>query len=141
MVTGCSVWTHAYDQTVHNELDLPLLASLQTVLWVQFYPVVDLGGSTGRIGTGLWGQGITQSHITDCAPTMIHLAAATQGYTQLCLADITRLLGDYVRQDRRVNWPLLKMQERLVDDTYMAHRLGVALYRHQPVVFVMVWQA
>jgi hypothetical protein len=54
---------------------------------------------------------------------------------------VVHLLSDYVQQGRRVNWSLLEMQERLVDDAYIAHRPGMARHRHQPVGFVMVWQA
>ena len=177
--------------------------------------VVERGeGCTGRIGTWLRGQGSTQIHGIDCTPAMIHQAAATQVYTQLCLADITRCplpdqsydlgitvltschiadlsafyaeaarllqpggffvlldyhpfcllqgipthfvsptgtpiaianvihgLSDSGQQGRRVNWSLLEMQERLVDDAWIAHRPGIARYRHHPVSFVMVWQA
>jgi SAM-dependent methyltransferase len=214
VVTGYSAWAHTYDQTVHDELDLHLLASLQTVPWAQCRTAVDLGCGTGRIGTWLQGQGITQLHGIDCTPAMISQAAVTQAYTQLCIADITRcplpdqhynmgitvlatchvadlsafyaeaarllrpggffvlldyhpfcllqgipthfesatgmpiaianvvhLLSDYVQQGRRVNWSLLEMQERLVDDAWIAHRPGMARYRHHPVSFVMVWQA
>jgi hypothetical protein len=54
---------------------------------------------------------------------------------------VVHLLSDYVQQGRRVNWSLLEMQERLVDDAWIAHRPGMARYRHHPVSFVMVWQA
>ena len=90
VVTGYSAWSHTYNQTVHDELDLHLLASLQTVPWAQCRTAVDLGCGTGRIGTWLQGQGITQLHDIDCTPAMIYQAAVTQAYTQLCIADITR---------------------------------------------------
>jgi SAM-dependent methyltransferase len=56
------------------------------------------------------------------------------------ITNVVHLLSDHVQQSRDVNWVLLEMQERLVDDAWIAHRPGMARYRHQPVGFVMVWK-
>jgi SAM-dependent methyltransferase len=87
--TGYGAWAPTYDQTVDAQLDIALLATLQTVPWPQLRTAVDLACGTGRIGTWLRQQGVTQVHGVDCSPEMLQHAAAKGMYEQLCQADIT----------------------------------------------------
>lgn len=58
----------------------------------------------------------------------------------VAITNAVHLMSDHVQQGRGVHWTLLEMQERVVDDAWIAHRPNMARYRHHPVSFVMVWQ-
>jgi SAM-dependent methyltransferase len=214
VVVGFGEWATTYDQTVHRQLDLDLLAQLQTVPWPQMRCAVDLGCGTGRIGQWLRQQGVSHVHGVDRTFPMACRAMTKQAYATVCLADLThcpfpshtydlaitvltashvpdlqalytegaRLLrpggvfvvldyhpffllrgipthfdrapgesiaianvvhffSDHVTSGRAVNWTLVEMQERLVDQVWVAQQPRMARYLHQPVSFALVWRA
>jgi SAM-dependent methyltransferase len=211
---GFGEWATTYDQTVQDQLDLDLLAQLQTVPWPRMRHAIDLGCGTGRIGQWLRQQGVSHVHGVDRTFAMARRAMAKQAYAAVCLADLTycpfpshtydlaitvltashvpdlqalytegaRLLrpggvfvvldyhpffllrgipthfdrapgesiaienvvhffSDHVTSGRAVNWTLADMQERVVDQAWVAQLPRIARYLHQPVSFALVWQA
>lgn len=89
VVTGYGEWSHTYDQTVDDQMDLTLLGTLTTVTWKQLHTAVDLACGTGRIGMWLKRQGIAQIHGVDTSSAMLQHAVAKQVYERLVTADIT----------------------------------------------------
>jgi SAM-dependent methyltransferase len=85
---GYELWSHTYDHTVDEQLDIPLLAKLETVNWKSIQTVVDLACGTGRIGLWLHSQGIRYIHGVDSSPAMLQYAAAKQVYEQLYATDV-----------------------------------------------------
>ena len=49
------------------------------------------------------------------------------------------LFSDHVKAAHQAGWTLTEMDERVVDDTWIAMKPGWAKYKHQPVSFCMVW--
>ncbi|MEO1373745.1 MAG: class I SAM-dependent methyltransferase [Cyanobacteria bacterium J06635_10] len=90
VVTGYAQWAPTYDDTVDNELDIPLLINLQTVPWLKINKAVDLGCGTGKIGKWLQNKGIYYIRGVDCSSAMVHRAAAKRIYNNLDVADITQ---------------------------------------------------
>ncbi|MBI4641798.1 MAG: class I SAM-dependent methyltransferase [Candidatus Tectomicrobia bacterium] len=214
VVMGYATWSDTYDQTVHDQMDLALLSTLETVTWQQIHTAVDLACGTGRIGMWLHRQGVAHIHGVDCSPAMLRHAAAKQVYERLDTADITQcplpsqaydlgitvlatchlpnlsalytegarllrpggcfvlvdyhpffllqgvpthfesptgesiaivnfihFISDHVNAGRGVNWTLLEMQERVVDQAWVTQKPGMGRYVNQPASFVMVWRA
>ena len=52
VVTGFGEWASTYDQTVHHQLDLALLAHLHTVPWLQLHRAVDLAVARAASANG-----------------------------------------------------------------------------------------
>jgi SAM-dependent methyltransferase len=50
------------------------------------------------------------------------------------------LLSDHVGAGLDASWTLVEMRERLVDDEWVALKPGWAVYRGQPISFVMAWR-
>lgn len=90
VVTGYAEWSPTYDDTVDNELDIPLLNNLQKIPWFKINKAVDLGCGTGRIGKWLHNQGISYIRGIDCSSAMVHRAAVKRIYNNLDVADITQ---------------------------------------------------
>ncbi|MEM6255581.1 MAG: class I SAM-dependent methyltransferase [Cyanobacteria bacterium P01_D01_bin.156] len=89
-VTGYQQWASTYDQTVYDELDLPLLNRLQTVDWPQIKYAVDLGCGTGRIGQWLAQQGLEHIDGVDCSHAMAEIAMSKQSYNQISVTDMAQ---------------------------------------------------
>ena len=49
------------------------------------------------------------------------------------------LFSDHVKAAHQAGWTLTEMDERVVDDTWIALKPGWAKYKHQRVSFCMVW--
>jgi hypothetical protein len=50
------------------------------------------------------------------------------------------LLSDHVKVARGLGWPLLEMDERLVDDIWLQRKPKWERYRGLPISFVIVWR-
>ena len=49
------------------------------------------------------------------------------------------LLSDHVTAGLAANWTLREMQERVIDDSYLAHKPKWARFRNQPITFAFAW--
>ncbi|NEQ52564.1 MAG: class I SAM-dependent methyltransferase [Leptolyngbya sp. SIO3F4] len=90
IITGYRQWAPVYDQTIYNELDLPLLERQQTITWSQIQRAADLGCGTGRIGQWLIHQGVKAIDGVDCSEAMLKVAIAKHIYTTWHIAEMTR---------------------------------------------------
>lgn len=86
---GYGEWSHTYEQTVQDEMDLRLLERLGAVDWPALRAALDLACGTGRIGAWLRqrcpGAAIDGVDIT---PEMLAVARARGTYRALRLADV-----------------------------------------------------
>jgi SAM-dependent methyltransferase len=90
---GYREWAETYEAVVQDEMDLRLLARIETVDWSGAGRVLDLACGTGRIGVWLRAQGVQRLDGLDFTPEMLAGAAAKGVYDRLILADMldTRL--------------------------------------------------
>jgi SAM-dependent methyltransferase len=58
----------------------------------------------------------------------------------IAIQNYVHLISDYVRNGRQLGWVLEEMEERLVDEDWVAQAPGMGKYLHQPVTFAMVWR-
>jgi ubiquinone/menaquinone biosynthesis C-methylase UbiE len=96
VAAGYAAWAPLYDATMDDRLDLPLLASLESVDWSGLTAAVDLACGTGRIGTWLKARGAGRVDGVDASSAMLECAAAKGIYDRLVCADAaaTGLAGD-----------------------------------------------
>ena len=85
---GYREWSHTYEDTVADEMDLRLLERLQAVEWNQVCEALDLACGTGRIGVWLKRQGVAQIDGIDLTSEMLERARAKGVYRELRLGDI-----------------------------------------------------
>jgi ubiquinone/menaquinone biosynthesis C-methylase UbiE len=85
---GYGEWVANYEQTVQDEMDIRLLARIQSVAWAQLGRVIDLACGTGRIGVWLTQQGVQQIDGIDFTPQMLALAAEKGVYAQLFTGNV-----------------------------------------------------
>jgi SAM-dependent methyltransferase len=85
---GYGEWVKTYDHTVHDEMDLRLLARLQAVPWATVQQAVDLACGTGRAGVWLKRKGVQQIDGVDLTPAMLEAARQKGVYRQLRIADL-----------------------------------------------------
>lgn len=85
---GYGEWAGTYEQTVPDELDLPLLSRIKTVQWQHVSRAADLACGTGR--TALWLHEMGVNHIdgVDITPQMIEQARNKNVHKQLCVSDV-----------------------------------------------------
>lgn len=81
-------WAETYERVVQDEMDLRLLARIETVHWARASRVLDLACGTGRIGAWLRAQGVRRLDGLDLTPEMLALAEAKGIYDRLILADL-----------------------------------------------------
>jgi|RhiMetdeSRZDD1v2_1073273.scaffolds.fasta_scaffold414692_2 SAM-dependent methyltransferase len=58
----------------------------------------------------------------------------------IAIANVVHFFSDHVTSGRHVNWTLVDMQERVVDQAWVAQRPRMGRYLHQPVSFALVWR-
>jgi SAM-dependent methyltransferase len=81
-------WAQTYEDVVQDEMDLRLLARIETVDWAAAGRVLDLACGTGRIGVWLRGHGVQRLDGLDFTPEMLARAAAKGVYDRLISADV-----------------------------------------------------
>jgi SAM-dependent methyltransferase len=86
---GYGEWARTYEDTVLDEMDLRLLARLESVDWPAARDVLDLACGTGRIGAWLRHQSAAAIDGVDLTPAMVDMARAKRVYRALHLADVT----------------------------------------------------
>lgn len=85
---GYTEWAPTYDATVHDELDLDLLARVSSVPWSKVLSAVDLACGTGRIGAWLKRRGVGAVEGVDTSTAMLDRARDKSVYDALHRADI-----------------------------------------------------
>jgi SAM-dependent methyltransferase len=85
---GYREWARTYEDTVQDQMDLRLLARIETVAWKQARCGLDLACGTGRVGVWLRGQGVRHLDGLDFTPEMLAQAEAKGVYDRLMLADM-----------------------------------------------------
>jgi SAM-dependent methyltransferase len=85
---GYRDWLRSYESTVEDEMDLVLLAALESVPWPAVKRAADLGCGTGRTGAWLRARGVAQLDGIDLTPEMLDAARARQIYDRLAQADV-----------------------------------------------------
>ena len=85
---GYREWADTYEDVVEDEMDLRLLARIETVDWARAGRVLDLACGTGRIGVWLRAQGVQRLDGLDFTPEMLARAEARGIYDRLILADM-----------------------------------------------------
>ena len=85
---GYREWAETYEEVVQDEMDLRLLARIETVDWANAGRVLDLACGTGRIGAWLRAQGVQRLDGLDFTPEMLARAETKGIYDRLMLADM-----------------------------------------------------
>jgi len=85
---GYREWATTYEDVVQDEMDLRLLARIETVDWARAERVLDLACGTGRIGAWLRAQGVRRIDGLDFTPEMLARAEAKGVYDRLITADM-----------------------------------------------------
>ena len=96
---GYAAWADHYERTVDDEMDLRLLDRAGSVAWTQVREAVDLACGSGRIGTWLARQGVTNIDGVDITPEMIALARSKGIYRTVTQADVAHTGLDGGRYD------------------------------------------
>ncbi|PYN90140.1 MAG: SAM-dependent methyltransferase [Candidatus Rokuibacteriota bacterium] len=92
---GYRAWLPSYETTVEDEMDLVLLAALESVVWTAVGCAADLGCGTGRTGAWLRAHGVARLDGIDLTPEMLAVARSRNIYDHLAEADVaaTGLVG------------------------------------------------
>jgi SAM-dependent methyltransferase len=85
---GYREWAATYEDVVEGEMDLRLLARIETVEWASAGRVLDLACGTGRIGAWLRARGVQRLDGLDFTPEMLARAEARRIYDRLTQADM-----------------------------------------------------
>jgi SAM-dependent methyltransferase len=85
---GYREWARTYEDVVQDEMDLRLLARIETVDWATAGRVLELACGTGRIGAWLRAQGVRHLDGLDFTPEMLDRAQAKGVYDRLIKADM-----------------------------------------------------
>jgi SAM-dependent methyltransferase len=85
---GYREWAKTYEDVVEDEMDIRLLARIESVDWAQAGRVLDLACGTGRIGAWLRAQGVQHLDGLDFTPEMLARAEAKGVYDRLIQADV-----------------------------------------------------
>jgi SAM-dependent methyltransferase len=85
---GYGEWAATYEDVVQDEMDLRLLARIETVDWARAGRALDLACGTGRVGAWLRGRGVRHLEGVDFTPEMLARAAAKGVYDRLIEADM-----------------------------------------------------
>jgi SAM-dependent methyltransferase len=59
---------------------------------------------------------------------------------QVAIDTHVHLLSDHVTAGLEAGWNLRQMKERVIDDSYLAHKPKWARFRNQPIAFAFAWQ-
>ena len=85
---GYGEWVPSYERTVEDEMDLVLLAALESVSWKEVERAADLGCGTGRTGGWLRARGVPRVDGVDLTPEMLAVAGSRDIYDHLVRADV-----------------------------------------------------
>jgi predicted TPR repeat methyltransferase len=85
---GYREWAETYEEVVQDEMDLRLLARIETVDWGAAERVLELACGTGRIGAWLRARGVRRLDGLDFTPEMLVRAEAKGVYDRLLQADM-----------------------------------------------------
>lgn len=85
---GYGEWAETYEDVVQDEMDLRLLARIETVDWAAAGRAIELACGTGRIGAWLRGRGVRRLDGLDFTPEMLARAAVKSVYDRLIEADM-----------------------------------------------------
>jgi SAM-dependent methyltransferase len=85
---GYGEWAATYEDVVQDEMDLRLLARIESVEWAKAGRALDLACGTGRIGVWLRGHGVPRLDGVDFTPEMLARAEAKRVYDRLVRADL-----------------------------------------------------
>ena len=85
---GYREWAETYEDVVQDEMDLRLLARIETVDWAAADRVLELACGTGRIGAWLRARGVRRIDGLDFTPEMLARAEAKGVYDRLIQADM-----------------------------------------------------
>jgi SAM-dependent methyltransferase len=85
---GYREWAATYEDVVEDEMDLRLLARIESVAWAGAGRVLDLACGTGRIGAWLRAHGVARLDGLDFTPEMLARAEAKGVYDRLIQADM-----------------------------------------------------
>ncbi len=89
VIDGYAEWAGTYEDTVPDELDLPLLSRIRSVDWPNVERAADLACGTGRTGAWLTQQGVRRIDGVDLTPEMIEQAKRKGVYENLHVGDVT----------------------------------------------------
>jgi SAM-dependent methyltransferase len=78
-------------------------------------------------------------------PQFIMAAGMPTHYTsrsgeQVAIDTHLHLLSEHVTAGLSSEWTLREMKERVIDDTYLAHKPKWARFRNQPIAFAFAWE-
>ncbi len=85
---GYREWLPSYEATVEDEMDIALLATLESVPWAAVERAADLGCGTGRTGAWLRTRGVAWIDGIDLTPEMLAIARGREIYRRLAQADV-----------------------------------------------------
>jgi SAM-dependent methyltransferase len=85
---GYGEWAATYEDVVQDEMDLRLLARIESVEWAKAGRALDLACGTGRIGVWLRGHGVPRLDGVDFTPEMLARAETKRVYDRLVRADL-----------------------------------------------------
>jgi SAM-dependent methyltransferase len=85
---GYREWSKTYEDVALDEMDLRLLARMESVDWAEAGRALDLACGTGRIGSWLRAQGVRRLDGLDFTPEMLARAEAKGVYDRLIQADV-----------------------------------------------------
>ncbi len=85
---GYGEWVRTYEDTVPDELDVPLLSRIGSVDWASVQRAADLACGTGRTGAWLARQGVKRIDGVDLTPEMLELARNKGVYESLQVGDV-----------------------------------------------------
>ena len=85
---GYRDWRASYETTVEDDMDVALLAAIESVPWRSVRRAADLGCGTGRTGAWLRARGVGRIDGIDVTPEMLAAARARGVYERLDQADV-----------------------------------------------------
>jgi SAM-dependent methyltransferase len=85
---GYREWAETYEDVALDEMDLRLLARIESVEWANAGRVLDLACGTGRIGVWLRRHGVQRLDGLDFTPEMLVRAEGKGVYDRLIRADV-----------------------------------------------------
>lgn len=121
---GYAEWSASYEDTVPDQLDLPLLERLTSVPWKSVKRALDLACGTGRIGAWMRERGVSRIEGIDVTPEMLERASERGIYQSLIVGDIVEtglesggydlLVASLVDEHLRDLHPLYREAHRLL---------------------------
>lgn len=85
---GYAEWSHSYEDSVENEMDIRLLERIDFIDWISINTAIDLACGTGRMGKWLKSKGIHNIDGIDLTAEMLQVAKEKNTYRELAEGDI-----------------------------------------------------